>query len=301
MYRHSILRRRVIDPKLEAVQVIRFRCGDCRKLVRVHPPGVVPQSANWRTAQAIELEHQLCLAHWRKALAGRLKKIPGYDEEKDLIREALKQLDEPALRTIRCLHGHFSKAPPPGRGEKQTPAYAMRMLTLDITEDWNRLICYQRKDKGLDDLARPIARDYTVPTTNNATENSIGRAIKVRSKLMRGFTRPRRVKICEQRHSHHIAGWMRRWSPLRIELPTGRAVATRSAAKPNSGQARLQADRCPPVNRTLTLARRAATQLSAACEGRALPFELLRATLPALSGSEGSLPKGRSYGARSTW
>jgi len=313
MYRHSILRRRVIDPKLQEVQVVRFRCHDCRKLVRVHPPGVVPQQQqsrrlqvlsaflyalglsydkasvvlvmfdcgvvkstiwanvqelgeqvlrSWRpsgrrpvlgvdetglkvkgegitlgfvtdprsgelvglevlasreagemerwlsgllahfgcevmvsdelesykaAAQAMGLEHQLCLAHWRKAVARRLKKIQGYQEEKDLIREALKQLDQPAVRTIRWLHGHFSKAPPPKQGEQQTPAYAMRMLTLDITENWHRLTCYQRKDKGLDDLARPVARDYTVPTTNNATENAIGRAIKVRSKLMRGF------------------------------------------------------------------------------------------------------------------
>jgi hypothetical protein len=264
-----MLSRRVIDPKLEEVQVVRFRCEDCRKQVRVHPAGVVAQqqqsrrlqvlstllyalglsydkasvvldmfgcgvakSTIWgnvqelgeqvvrswrpsgrrpvlgvdetglkvkgegitlgfvtdpRSGELVGLEHQLCLAHWRKAVARRLKKIPGYQEEKALIREALKQLDEPAVRTIRWLHGHFSKAPPPKQGEQQTPAYAMRMLSLDITENWHRLTCYQRKDKGLDDLARPIPRDYTVPTTNNATENSIGRAIKVRSKLMRGF------------------------------------------------------------------------------------------------------------------
>ena len=313
IYRHSRLRRRVIDPKVQVVQVTRFRCQDCRKLVRVHPAGVVPQQqqsrrlqvlsavlyalglsydkaslllellgcgvvkstiwhnvqqlgeaveAAWRprgrrpvlgvdetqlkvkgegmtvgfvtdpasgqvvalevlaSRQAAELErwlggllrrfgcevvvsdelesykpaldalgrdHQLCLAHWRKALARRLKKIPGYPKEKKLLRDALKQLDRPALRAVRWLHRQFAQAPPPKAGEHQTPAYAMRMLTLEVIENWRRLTCYQRRHKGLDNLARPVARDYLVPETNNATENSIGRAIKVRAKLTRGF------------------------------------------------------------------------------------------------------------------
>jgi transposase-like protein/DNA-directed RNA polymerase subunit RPC12/RpoP len=313
IYRHSRLRRRVIDPKVEAVQVIRFRCEDCRKLVRVHPAGVVPQqqqsrrlqvlsalcyalglsydkaslvleslgcgvvkSTIWRNVQELgeavgkawhprgrrpvlgadetqlkikgegitvgfvtdprsgqvvglevlasreagelerwlggllerfgcevvvsdELEsykgaldslgreHQLCLAHWRKALALRLKRLPGYSREKKLLREALKELDRPALRAVRFLHRQFAQAPPPKPGEHQTPAYALRMLTLEVIENWRRLTCYQRQTKGLDNLARPVPREYEVPETNNATENSIGRAIKVRAKLTRGF------------------------------------------------------------------------------------------------------------------
>lgn len=313
IYRHSRLHRRVIDPKVQVVEVIRFRCEDCRKLVRVHPPGVVPQqqqsrrlqvlsavlyalglsydkaslllellgcgivkSTIWHNVQqlgeqakkrwqprgrrpvlgvdetqlkvkgegitvgfvtdpasgqvvalevlasreaaqlerwlsgllrrfgcevvvsdelesykpaleALGKEHQLCLAHWRKALALRLKKIPGYPKEKKLLREALKQLDRPALRAVRFLHRQFAPAPPPKAGEHQTPTYAMRLLTLDVIENWRRLTCSQRQSKGLDNLARPIPRDYQVPETNNATENAIGRAIKVRAKLMRGF------------------------------------------------------------------------------------------------------------------
>ena len=76
------------------------------------------------------------------------------------------------------------------------------MCILDLLENWRRLTCYQRAHKGRDALGRPIPRDYAVPTTNNATEHStrasqrsgfaasqssIGRAIKVRSKLTRGF------------------------------------------------------------------------------------------------------------------
>ena len=86
-------------------------------------------------AEKAGLEHQLCLAHWRKAVARRLKKIKGYEEEKQLIRNALKQLDEAGLKAIRWLHAQFRKARPPRKGEKQSPQYALRMLTLDILEN----------------------------------------------------------------------------------------------------------------------------------------------------------------------
>jgi DNA-directed RNA polymerase subunit RPC12/RpoP len=59
IYRHSQLRRRVIDPKVQAVPVLRFRCEDCRKLVRVHPVGVVPQQQQSRRLQVLSA---LCYA-----------------------------------------------------------------------------------------------------------------------------------------------------------------------------------------------------------------------------------------------
>lgn len=313
VYRHSRLRRRVIDPKLEMVQVIRYRCEDCRKLMRVHPAGVVPQQqqsrrlqvlssllyalglsydkaslvldllgcgvvkstiwenvqelgqAAWRrfkpggrrpvlgvdetqlkvkgagitlgfvtdpesgevvavevlaSREAAEMErwlsellerfgcevvvsddlesykpaldalgreHQLCLAHARKALANRLKKIPGYEQDKEVLRHALRELTPQAKRRLRRLLERFADARPPTKGQRWCAEYAMRMCILDLLENWRRLTCYQRAHKGRDALGRPIPRDYAVPTTNNATENSIGRAIKVRSKLTRGF------------------------------------------------------------------------------------------------------------------
>ena len=78
-------------------------------------------------AEAAGVEHQLCLAHWRKATARRLKKITGYDQEKKLIREAVKRLDKPALRAIKALHREFARARPPRKGQKQSPAYALRI------------------------------------------------------------------------------------------------------------------------------------------------------------------------------
>ena len=141
-------------------------------------------------AEKAGLEHQLCLAHWRKAVARRLKKIEGYRKEKELIREALKQLDEAALAAIRWLHQQFRQARAPRKGEKQSPEYALRMLTLDIIENWNRLVCYQQTHEPLrDNLGRKVPRDYQVPSTNNACENAIGRGGKIRAKRMRGFKR----------------------------------------------------------------------------------------------------------------
>jgi transposase-like protein len=141
-------------------------------------------------AEKAGLEHQLCLAHWRKAVTRRLKKIEGYEKEKELIKEALKQLDPSALKAIRWLHRHFAKASPPRKGERQSPAYALRMLTLDCLENWNRLICYQQtQERFRDKLGRPVPRLYRVPSTNNATENAIGRGGKIRAKRMRGFKR----------------------------------------------------------------------------------------------------------------
>lgn len=141
-------------------------------------------------AEKAGLEHQLCLAHWRKAVARRLKKIEGYAAEKKLIREALKQLDEKGLAAIRWLHQQFRQARPPRKGQKQSPEYALRMLTLDILENWNRLICYQQEHEALrDELGRKVRRNYQVPSTNNATENAIGRGGKIRAKRMRGFKR----------------------------------------------------------------------------------------------------------------
>jgi len=141
-------------------------------------------------AENAGLEHQLCLAHWHKAVARRLKKIAGYASEKKPIREALKQLDDAGLEAIRWLHQQFRRACPPRKGEKQSPEYALRMLTLDTIENWNRLVCHQQThERFRDKLGRKVPRRYQVPSTNNACENAIGRGGKIRAKRMRGFKR----------------------------------------------------------------------------------------------------------------
>jgi len=128
--------------------------------------------------------------HWRKATARRLKKIAGYAQEKKLIREALKQLDEAGLEAIRWLHAQFRRARPPRKGQKQSPEYALRMLTLDTIANWNRLVCYQQThERFRDKLGRKVRRTYQVPSTSNATENAMGCGGKIRAKRMRGVKR----------------------------------------------------------------------------------------------------------------
>lgn len=136
------------------------------------------------------LSHQLCLAHWRKAVARRLKRIEGSPEEKKLMREALRQLDDKGLAAISRLHAQFRRVRPPRKGQRQSPEYALRMLTPDILENSNRLVCYQQiHERFRDKLGRQVRRSYQVPFTNNACENAIGRGGKIRAKRMRGFKR----------------------------------------------------------------------------------------------------------------
>jgi len=123
-------------------------------------------------------------------VALRLKRIPGFELEKAAIKQALKELTPEARRDLQRLDRVFRRARPARKGEKWTPQYAMRMLTLDLLENWERLTCYQKEHEPLPDgLARKIARTYKVPSTNNATENAIGRGGKLRAKRMRGFKR----------------------------------------------------------------------------------------------------------------
>jgi len=142
-------------------------------------------------AEKLGLSHQVCLAHVRKAVRLRLKKIPGFELEKAAIRQAVQDLTPQAKRDLKRLQGVFACARPPAKGQKQSPRYALRMLTLDLLEKWERLTCYQKSEEPLlDNLGRKVPRRYTVPATNNATENAIGRGGKLRAKRMRGFKRP---------------------------------------------------------------------------------------------------------------
>lgn len=140
--------------------------------------------------EKLGLSHQVCLAHARKAVARRLKRIQGYEVEKAAIRQAIKDLTPQAKEDLLRLHRIFARARGPGKGQHQSPRYSLRMLTLDLLEKWNRLVCYQQTEEPFaDNLGRKQKRPYSVPSTNNATENAIGRGGKIRTKRMRGFKR----------------------------------------------------------------------------------------------------------------
>lgn len=148
-------------------------------------------------AAELGLSHQLCVSHVRKYVAKRANSIYEQAEkecgeqdeklkklEKDLevLKGILKELPEEGARRIGRLHREYLWAAPPRRkgqeeAKEASAAYRMRMLTLKLWNDWNKVRLHlSRPELGLDG-------------TNNASERCIGRS-KVRYKTMRGYKSP---------------------------------------------------------------------------------------------------------------
>jgi len=153
-------------------------------------------------AEELELGQQVCVAHVRKSVSARLRRIEGHEEDQELIRKAIKALTPRAKRCLRAIHRCYRKYPPPKKGQRESAGYKLRMVTLDILEKWERLTLYQRGHAEKDAFGRREGRVTEVPATNNATENatrasqrsgfaasqsSIGRGGKIRYRQMRGF------------------------------------------------------------------------------------------------------------------
>jgi transposase-like protein len=103
---------------------------------------------------------QICLAHVRKWVANRLRTIPGWDEEKALVRQLVRELPTDGGDRLLRVERRARASPP------------LRRLIVDLIQRWPALV-YHRD--------RPW-----VPTTNNRTEQAIGKS-KVRFKTVRGF------------------------------------------------------------------------------------------------------------------
>ncbi len=144
-------------------------------------------------AAELGLSQQLCIAHVRKYLTKRSNSIleqaeKEWDErdeklgklKEDLreLKELLKGLPEEGGKRIGRLHGGYLWAAPPTRKGQQTKgataAYRMRLLTLKLWNEWNKIRLH---------LARP---ELELDGTNNASERSIDKS-KVRYKTMRGY------------------------------------------------------------------------------------------------------------------
>jgi transposase-like protein len=139
-------------------------------------------------AAGLGVEHQLCVAHVRKYVAKRSESIIeqaraewGEGERLDKlaqdlrrVKELVEELREEGGTRMGRLHRNYSWASAPERkGEKASAAYRMRVLTLELWDEWRKLRLHRaRPELGLDG-------------TNNASERSIGRS-KVRYKTMRG-------------------------------------------------------------------------------------------------------------------
>jgi transposase-like protein len=73
----------------------------------------------------------------------------------------------------------YQDAPVPKRGLKANPWYRLRLLTLDLAEDWSRLTLTERY--------RTRDGQRLVSATNNVSERAIGLNIKERYRTMRGY------------------------------------------------------------------------------------------------------------------
>jgi hypothetical protein len=138
-------------------------------------------------ADEMGLEQQICVAHMRKWVSRRLRKIEGHEQDKELIRTAVRALTPQAQRCLKEIHRRYRGHPPPAKGEHESPEYKLRMLTLEIVEKWRRFTLYQGGHVDRDPLGREMGPVVPVPATNNATENAIGRGGKIRYRMMRGF------------------------------------------------------------------------------------------------------------------
>lgn len=106
------------------------------------------------------LAQQVCLAHVRKWVANRLRAIRGWEEERALVRQLVRELPADGGDRLLLLERRVRASPD------------LRRLVIDLIGRWPALVYHQQ---------RPW-----VPATNNRTEQAIGKS-KVRFKAVRGF------------------------------------------------------------------------------------------------------------------
>jgi len=96
-----------------------------------------------------------------------------------LLEETILARSPGSQRHLDELCRRYQAVPVLKRGVKANPWYRLRLLTLDLAEDWPRLTMSERYRTG--DGQR------LVPTTNNVSERGIGLNIKERYRTMRGY------------------------------------------------------------------------------------------------------------------
>jgi len=108
----------------------------------------------------LKVQHQVCIAHVRKNVTLRLRKLPGQEPVKEVVRELVRDFPPWGERALRELAKVLRRHVP------------WRRFLSELADKWASLRWF---------LDHP-----GVPATNNVTERAIGRS-KVRYKTMRGF------------------------------------------------------------------------------------------------------------------
>lgn len=111
-------------------------------------------------AERLGLQHQVCIAHVRKNVTKRLKRLPGQEAVKEEVRALMREFPPWGERALR----QFAKAL-----RRHVP---WRRFLSELADKWHSL--------------RRFLDNPAVPATNNVTERAIGRS-KVRYKTVRGF------------------------------------------------------------------------------------------------------------------
>lgn len=107
----------------------------------------------------------------------------------------IKSVPSNGQAQLEELAARYQWAPPPPQGGKATMWYRMRLLTLDWSENWQRLAFY-RTWHG-EGQAR-------LDGTNNVTEQVIGQCVKERYRTMRGYKRKASILNVSS-----VIGWAR--------------------------------------------------------------------------------------------
>jgi transposase-like protein len=163
--------------------------------------------------EELELDHQICRAHvtknvlrhvgeWASAALEAPDPLPeGLDITPEQFLDDLERLQwltethpHDGVDQLEHLHLRYCHAPPPRKGEEATTWYSMRLLTLHLWDNWDRLTLYQRW-KG--------PNNEQLDGTNNATERAMGWWVKDRYRSMRGYKRPQSVLSISS-----LLGWL---------------------------------------------------------------------------------------------
>lgn len=125
---------------------------------------------------ALHVEHGTCLFHTKRWVGRALKELadqldaawqPTLEDIADLLDDLPADGGYRLMEAAQQVH-----APPPMKGEEATPDYRLKVLMIRLSQSWHRILLHQRRPD--------------VPTTNNRSEQAIGR-FKTRVKTMRGL------------------------------------------------------------------------------------------------------------------
>jgi len=155
-------------------------------------------------AESLGLNHQLCRVHVTQHVLSTIAELApqawatppppiptGLDVNAHQLLEDLAELEWIILghpgsgeKMLENLHLRYAQAPAPRPGDTATIWYRMRLLTLHLWNNWEKITLYQSW-RGQD--------GETLEETNNGAEQTIGWWIKDRYRTMRGYKRKQSI------------------------------------------------------------------------------------------------------------